>query len=169
MGRLEIAGFSTTCQVRRLGQADRQAVLELYRTNPLFFQMGNTQASMAYVERDMAVLPPGVGPERKYFVGFYEGEALAAVLDLVDGFPMYDVAYIGLYMVRGDLSGQGRGSRIIAELAGALRESGFQSLRLAYSVDNPQASHFWQKNGFQTLYDTDHPDYGHLNVAEYRL
>ena len=169
MRRLDPAWFSRRDTVRLLGPEDRETVLDLYRSNPLFFRMGNTEPSMEHVDRDMTLLPPGVEGERKYFAGFWQGDTLAAVVDLIDGYPTAETAYIGLFMVRGSLSGQGRGSKIVSELAQALGKRGIAVLRLAYDPENPQASHFWQKNGFQTICEAEHPDWGHLNVAEYRL
>lgn len=169
MRRLDPARFSRAYAVRRLGPEDREEILELYRTNLFFFQFGNAVPSAEYVDRDMTVLPPGLHPERKYYAGYYDGGTLAAVLDLVDGYPLYDIAYIGLFMVSGNLSGQGRGSSIITELSHSLKKYGFLKIRLAYSTDNPQSSHFWRKNGFQPIYQSSQPDYGQVTVAERTL
>lgn len=166
MRRLEPARFSGAYRVRLLEEEDIPAVLELYRTNPLFFGSSGQNPGMEQVRRDMTVMPPGVGAGRKYFVGFYEGKMLAAVLDLIDGYPTRDTAYIGLFMVSGPLSGEGRGTALVESLWDYLRQTGISVLRLAYDRENPQSSHFWRKNGFRPIYDTSHPDYGELTVAE---
>ena len=49
---------------------------------------------------------------------------------------------------------QGIGSAIIAELAVYLKSMGFQAIRLAWVKGNPQAEHFWIKNGFEFLKET---------------
>ena len=169
MRRLDAARFSDCYAVRHLNAEDAGAVLELYQSNPLFFRAGHQAPTMDHVRRDMALLPPEVEPERKYFVGLCDGDTLTAVLDLIDGYPTPDTAYLGLFMVHGAASGQGRGSGIVTRLCQALGAAGFSALRLAYDKDNPQSSHFWQKNGFAALYETDSPEYGHLIVAERRL
>ena len=49
---------------------------------------------------------------------------------------------------------KGIGSEIITELSGYLKSVGFQSIRLAWVKGNPQAEHFWIKNGFKFLMET---------------
>lgn len=55
--------------------------------------------------------------------------------------------------------GRGLGTEIIEELCSALRNMGFAALRLGWVLGNPQAEHFWHKNGFRETgitYQTEH-------------
>ena len=112
----------------------------------------------------MTLLPPGAAPEDKYFLGYFRGDRLAAVLDLIDGYPSAETAYIGLFMVDGRFSGQGIGSRLVEELLEELKTAGFSRVRLAYQKANPQSTRFWTKNGFQPVEEKPHP-YGTMLVA----
>ena len=47
---------------------------------------------------DMTITPPGFTQKDKYFFGFFENQTLIAVMDLVDGYPMPEIAFIGLFM-----------------------------------------------------------------------
>ena len=43
---------------------------------------------------------------------------------------------------------KGVGSAIISELSGFVCKQGFSNIQLGWVLGNPQAEHFWHKNGF---------------------
>ena len=103
------------------------------------------------MQSDLRLLPPGVARADKYYLGFYQGNTLIAVMDLVDGYPEKETAFIGFFMMKKALQGQGLGSAIIEETAAYLKSIGKAAIRLAIDKDNPQSNHFWNKNGFQVF------------------
>lgn len=144
---MTISNFSTSFQVRKLTEADLEQVLALYQTNPLYFEHFPPLPSLESLANDLVDCPPGKSLSDKYFLGFWEHNRLVAILDLIDGYPTAEIAYIGLFMVDANLSGQGLGSRIMAELLTQLATR-FKKVRLGYVESNPQSSHFWSKVGF---------------------
>ncbi len=150
--------------VRRLQKADLEELYAFCRSNPMYYEHCGAGPSRAGLARDLALLPPGCRAADKYYIGFYAGDLLAAVLDLVAGYPQEDAAFLGFFMVRGSRAGKGEGSRLVNGLAGYLREEGFAAARLGWEKSNPQAGHFWQKNGFVPQYEADHP-YGRMVVG----
>ncbi|HEM3680624.1 TPA: GNAT family N-acetyltransferase [Streptococcus suis] len=138
---------SNRYQVRKLVDADLKQVLASYQTNPLYFEHFPHLPSMESLANDLVECPPGKELSDKYFLGFWDKERLAAILDLIDGYPTAELAYIGLFMVDSRLAGQGLGSKIIAELLSQLATY-FRKVRLGYIESNPQSSHFWSKVGF---------------------
>lgn len=164
MTPLDPARFTACCQVRPLRAEDIPAAVALYRSNPLFCQ--GREITAANVERDRTLLPPYTDRAQKYFVGYFQQNALTAVLDLIAGYPDDKTGFIGLFMVHGDRSGQGLGSRLIEDLSICCREAGLSALRLAYDPDNPQAAHFWSRQGFLPLYESRNAAYGRLMVAQ---
>ena len=72
-------------------------------------------------------------------------------MDLIDGFPNDQTAYIGFYMINHELLGQGIGTKIISEVFHYLYQIGFTHCRLGIDRDNPQSNHFWKKNGFRVI------------------
>ena len=161
---LHIERLSRAYRVRRLAEEDTAQILALCRSNPLYYRHCGTEPSEADIRQDMTLLPPGAAPEDKYFLGYFQGDRLAAVLDLIDGYPSAETAYIGLFMVDGRFSGQGIGSRLVEELLEELKTAGFSRVRLAYQKANPQSTRFWTKNGFQPVEEKPHP-YGTMLVA----
>ncbi|NQJ69152.1 GNAT family N-acetyltransferase [Streptococcus suis] len=144
---MTISYFSTSFQVRKLTETDLEQVLALYQTNPLYFEHFPPLPSLESLANDLVDCPPGKSLSDKYFLGFWDKNNLVAVLDLIDGYPTEDTAYIGLFMVDANLSGQGLGSRIMAELLSQLATY-FKKVRLGYVESNPQSSYFWSKVGF---------------------
>ncbi|HFI0563752.1 TPA: GNAT family N-acetyltransferase [Streptococcus suis] len=144
---MKISQFSSRFQVRKLTEADLEQVLALYQTNPLYFEHFPPLPSLESLANDLVDCPPGKSLSDKYFLGFWDKNNLVAILDLIDGYPTEEIAYMGLFMVDANLSGQDLGSRIMAELLPQLATR-FKKVRLGYVESNPQSSHFWAKLGF---------------------
>lgn len=64
---------------------------------------------------------------------------------------------------------QGIGSQMIEEVCDVLTKEGFGSIRLAWVKGNPQAEHFWKKNGFQVLKETSSNAADSVMLAERKL
>lgn len=162
--------LSEKYQVRILTQEDIPAVLELMRGNPQYYRYcgGDAVPTEQGIRRDMSITPPGTAPEDKYYVGFFQNETLAAVMDLIDGYPDGATAFIGFFMLNMALQGTGEGSRIISHLCGVLGTLGCQAVRLGIDEGNPQSTHFWQKNGFQVIRRVPQ-EQGVVLLAERRL
>ncbi len=152
---IDISRLSRRYAVRELGEADADAVLRLCQPNTLYYEYCRAEPTMAQVLGDMRIAPPGIGPSDKHYVGFCQNDALVAVMDLIDGYPEPEYAYIGFFMMNAALQGAGVGSAIIGEAAACLKSAGKRAIRLAIAKDNPQATHFWKKNGFAVVKEVD--------------
>ncbi len=56
------------------------------------------------------------------------------------------------------VQGKGVGSAIISEMSQFICSQGYSDIQLGWVKDNPQAEHFWHKNGFKEtgkMYDMD--------------
>lgn len=146
--RLPVEDFSTRYRVRRLEEADLPALWALCRGNPQFYAHCPPPATEESLREDMAALPPRKSLNDKYYLGFFDGERLIAVLDLIAGFPKPEIAFWGFFMLDAACQGQGRGTALVSELCAALVRQGFRAVRLGWVRGNPQAEHFWNKNGF---------------------
>ena len=104
---MEISEFSKTYQVRRLGRDDVDAIYELCRENRIFYRYHEPFVTKESILDDMEALPPGKSREDKYYVGFFEGGSLVAIMDLILGYPEKSIAFIGLFMT--DVRYQHRG------------------------------------------------------------
>ncbi|MCD8382555.1 MAG: GNAT family N-acetyltransferase [Clostridiales bacterium] len=145
--RFDIAALSQTCAVRPLNGNDLPELLTLCRGNPQYYRHCPPTVSEETLRSDMTALPPGKTAEDRYYLGFWSGERLAAVLDLVLGYPDGETAFIGFFMVAREMQGRGFGSALVEELCAALNQK-YRRIRLAYVRDNRQSESFWRKNGF---------------------
>ena len=165
---LDISGLSRRYAVRRMTDADADAILALCLQNTRFYDCCGQQPSRELVLNDLHMTPPGMDETSKYYVGFYDDSILVAVMDLIDGYPDPGTAFIGFFMMNRTLQGQGTGTAIVGEVCRYLKESGFTAARLAIDKGNPQSTHFWRKNGFIAVSEVDRDGWTVL-VAERRL
>lgn len=147
-GRLDPAALSARYAVRRLTEADVPAVLKLCRGNPLYYEHCPPPPTEETVRADMAALPPRKTLADKYYLGFFEGDRLCAVLDLITAYPRPEIAFWGFLMLDATLQGQGRGTALVSELCAVLAAKGFRTVRLGWAASNLRAERFWKKNGF---------------------
>lgn len=96
--------------------------------------------------------PEGLAAGAKKVLGFWEGERLVAVVDLLRGYPDEHTAFIGLLEVHGQHQGRGAGAaayRGVEEyVARAWPE--VRTFRLAVVDTNAeQARGFWERQGFE--------------------
>ena len=139
---MEITEISKNYQVRRLGRDDVDAIYELCRENRIFYRYHEPFVTKESILDDMEALPPGKSREDKYYVGFFDGGSLAAIMDLILGYPEKSIAFIGLFMTDVRFQHRGVGSQMV---------SGCEKIRLGVDKGNPQSHAFWTKNRFQTI------------------
>lgn len=165
MNGIDPSRFSPRYAVRKMGADDADMIYALMCENAQYFAYCGRGPSLENIREDLEKLPPGKMAQDKYYVGFFAGNCLLAVLDLIDGYPDEKTAYIGFFMMNIAHQGQGIGSRIILELFDYLEQAGFSRLMLGYDRENPQSRHFWHKNGFQDM-KTIMQDGGAIIVAQ---
>lgn len=137
--------------VRFLTENDIDLVIDLCKGNPLFYEHTIARPTKENILEDMRLTPPGIDLKDKYYVGYFDNETLVAVLDLIDGWPSKEIAYIGFFMMNHSYQGKNIGSSIIKELSIFLKSINVKYLRLAVDDGNPQSWHFWYKNGFESV------------------
>ena len=165
---LDIEKLSGRFAVRALHESDAETVLALCRENTQFYEYCEAEPSREQVLSDMRATPPGTDLSSKYYIGFFDGGTLAAVMDLIDGWPEPEIAFIGFFMMNRALQGRGLGSAIIGEAAAYLKSTGKTAIRLGIDKANPQSTHFWKKNGFAVIREVDRGEWTVL-LAEKKL
>ncbi len=165
---IDISRLSSRFDIRMLDEGDADLVLSLCLDNPQFYRCCEAEPTREQVLSDMRLLPQGAAPEDKYYFGCFRNGELEAVVDIVDGYPEPGIAFIGFFMVKKELQGQGLGTSLIREAEAYLRSVGKTAVRLAINKGNTQAERFWEKNGFAVIKEVDRSGYAVL-VAEKTL
>ena len=145
---MEITQLSSSDFVRTLEEEDLEMIYRLSVGNRIFYEHHPPFVTRQSILEDMNALPPGKSYDDKFYIGFFSGNNLIAIMDLIHGFPQGDIAFIGLFMMDPQYQGKGTGSRIIQECIAYLRRQGFRSVQLGVDKGNPQSLAFWKKNGF---------------------
>ncbi len=168
MKNIQIEKLSGAYTIRRLTDADVPMLYAWMLRNDQYFRYCGGSTTPERVRQDLTLCPPGTTPAQKHYVGFFGADTLVAVMDLIDGYPDADTAFIGFFMMNKDLQGQGTGTAIVREVLAALRALGYTAVRLGIDKENPQSNHFWRKNGFTVLREAAQ-ERGIVLLAERRL
>lgn len=145
---MELNKLSTQYHVRFLEKEDVEIIYALCSGNELFYRYHPPFVTRERILEDMQLLPPDKEEKDKFYIGFFEGSGLVAVMDLILAYPREEVAYIGFFMMNKEYQGKGIGTQIISECAKYLAGLQFEKIRLAIDQGNPQSKAFWMKNGF---------------------
>lgn len=155
---MNILFFSNHFDVRRLDKTDVTDIYALCSKNSLYYQYCPPFVTEQSILDDMIALPSGKEAYDKYYVGYYKGEKLIAVMDFIMAYPDEKTAFIGFFMTEAGIQNTGIGSSIINDLCYYLTDIGLSTVRLGWVKGNPQAEHFWHKNNFTETgiaYDTN--------------
>ena len=152
---MDLSALSKCYSIRKMDDSDADSILELCRGNAQYYLYCQAEPSREQILNDLHITPPGIDPSDKYYIGFYDGNTLVAVMDLIDGYPGPDTAFIGFFMMRKEFQGNQVGSAIIQETAAYLKTLGMTAIQLGIDKGNPQSTHFWKKNGFVVKEEID--------------
>lgn len=145
---MNITDLSDTYIVRYMGADDVASIVELCKGNHQYYEHCPPFVTKESVRKDMSALPPRNVKEDKHYVGFYDGEKLVAVLDIIERCPNQATVFIGFFMLDKEYQGRGIGTSIISRMKKELKRD-FSYIRLGYVETNTQAKGFWIKNGFE--------------------
>ena len=166
---MEVMKLSKQYAVRVLRESDAKQVYALELGNLLYFDYCPPAPSISAVLSDMHALPPGKTMDDKYFVGYFEGEQLVVIMDLILNYPEESLAWIGLFMVDEAYRRKGIGSMIMEGCLACLKDNGFTHVRLGYMKGNAESRHFWLKNGFFETGEERENDHGMVIMMEREL
>ena len=147
--------LSKRYNVRKMNTNDVPLILSLCTNNEQYYRFYPPIATVESINHDLTVLPPNKTMDDKYYLGFFEDKSLVAVMDLIMDCPSKGIAFIGFFMLDKSRQNKGIGTLIIDELCSSLKQMGINSIRLAWVKDNPVPNHFWKKNGFKPIKDTE--------------
>ena len=148
-GSFDIQSLATDYDVRRITESGITDVYRLAKSNGRYYRMMHAVPTRESLTEVISDIPGDAGNENKYFVGFYDDERLVAVLDLITGYPEKKEAFIGWFMVNGEMQGRGIGSQIFADVRAALKGEGYETVSLGCVRENAEAISFWEGQGFK--------------------
>ncbi len=147
--KLDIQSLATDYEVRRITEAEISDVYRLCKSNKRYYRAMRSVPTRESLTEVISDIPGDAGTENKFFVGFYEDGDLIALMDLITEYPEKNAAFIGWFMVEGNMQGQGIGSRIFADVRASLKGWGFDRVSLGCVKENAEAIAFWEGQGFK--------------------
>lgn len=165
--RLPLYTLRSEYAVRELTHADVPEMLRVAQSNPLFYQYMRPDPTPENIAADLTALPPRRTMADKHFLGWFDGDRLVAMMDLITHHPKQDMAFIGWYILDAAQQGRGLGRRLVSDVLAMLRSQGVSEVRLGRIEGNPQSERFWHVCGFEEnglSYDTE--DYRVLVMAK---
>lgn len=166
---MNIQSFSKKYAVRILDKKDVSKILFLCQRNEMYYEYCPPFATRENILEDMNAVPPGKTIEDKFYIGFFDARKLIAVMDFIRDYPENGKAFIGFFMTDKLVQNKGTGSMIIDELCEYLSFADFSAVRLAWVKGNPQAEHFWLKNGFSKIGERNDTNGHNVVLAERKL
>ncbi|MCQ2424833.1 MAG: GNAT family N-acetyltransferase [Lachnospiraceae bacterium] len=145
----DIQSLATDYDVKRITESEITDVYRLAKSNGRYYRTMHAVPTRESLTEVISDIPGDAGSENKYFVGFYDDERLVAVIDLITGYPEAKEAFIGWFMVNGEMQGKGIGSQIFADVRAALKGQGYESVSLGCVRENTDAIAFWEAQGFR--------------------
>ena len=152
---MDIAKLSNKYIVKYLDKSNLDEIVDIFINNPQFYSYTDAKPTKEQAISDMNITPSGIEIAKKHYVGFYDNNELIAIMDLIDGYPINDIAYIGFFMMKKSYQRKGIGSSIINNVEKYLKDIGKNKVRLAIDKGNPESSSFWNKLGYRVIRETD--------------
>lgn len=98
--------------MQRLKEADVDEIYALFVENSMFYRYYPPNVTRESILADMKALPPKRTYEDKYYTGYFDGEKLVAVMDLILCYPNEETAFVGLFMMEKGSQGRGLALRL---------------------------------------------------------
>ena len=147
---INLEALSTEYKATRITEADISPVYKLAKSNIKYYEAIKSVPTVESLTEIISEVPEGAGENSKSFVGFYnKDDVLVAVMDLITGYPESDDAFIGWFMVDGEMQGRGIGSGIFADVRAAMKAEGYDYMSLGCIKENADAMKFWESQGFK--------------------
>jgi ribosomal protein S18 acetylase RimI-like enzyme len=139
-------------EIIRITEKHYMDLYQLQKTNSYYFSCVQDHP-VTYDEAvsDVSALPPHTNYSQKFFIGFYKGQELEAIMDYIEGYPSQEYVFIGLFIINGNKQRKGIGSDIIRHFLDTLKDNRVEKVRLGCNLENIRGFQFWNSMGFKEI------------------
>ena len=113
----------------------------------VIFEIGHAPDE-EYVRQFFEATPPDLGPECLIHFAVMEGDAIAGILCIADGYEFPEDWWLGLVLLDPAYRGRGIGKKAIDQTKARAAAAGRQALKLAVLDANIRGKMFWAREGF---------------------
>jgi len=132
-------------KIKKIAKEDYDNLYNLELLNIDFYLCTQGRA-VTYEEavQDITELPPNTTHDQKFYIGFYDNDKLAAVMDYIEDYPSKGIVWIGFFMIDITVKRKKLGTKIISEFINALKKNDIYKLQLGCVDSNNVGMHFWK-------------------------
>lgn len=135
--------------VKPLTQADVSAILAFQAEHPEYHRHYQVEpVTKADILADLQALPARALPEQKFYLGFYQGDELVVLVDLVLDHPQANCAWLGLIMTNAAKLRQGYATKVLTAVKQALKREGYTELLTSTALSDETAQAFLTAQNF---------------------
>jgi ribosomal protein S18 acetylase RimI-like enzyme len=140
---------------RLMGPDDEAQVQALFESDPDYFRLVHGAPAGPAEAKDLFnELPEGKEYHDKFVYSVFDrGEALAAVIDLVRGYPNDETWYLGLIFVAPASRNTGLGTRVLDAICAHIKQQGGRAIRLGVVRGNVGARALYDRAGFHFIHE----------------
>lgn len=153
--------------IKKISENEYVELHALHKTNSEYYSyIQDHEVTLDESIEDTVALPPNIGSDSKFYIGFYNNDKLEAIMDYIEGYPSGKIIWIGLFMVDGNLKRRGIGRNIMSGFLGSISDSDFKSVQLGVIEANFKAKQFWESFGFNEIRRSaiSHEDGSSINI-----
>jgi GNAT superfamily N-acetyltransferase len=138
-----------------LGAAERGELERLFQACADYVQLVEGRPpSSEQADELLGELPPGSSPDDKHVLGVRDAAGrLVGVVEVVRGYPARGAWFLGLLLLLPSERGRGAGERVYRAVESWVRGQGADAMYLAVVEQNPRATRFWERLGFERVYE----------------
>ncbi|RPJ22687.1 MAG: GNAT family N-acetyltransferase [Chloroflexi bacterium] len=106
-------------------------------------------------------VPPGRSPRDKFMYGLLDRQgSIVGLLEGMRHYPDETVWWIGLLLLAPEVRGRGLGRKLVHSFCEYVRSEQGTSIMLGVVEENKSAYHFWQRQGFERVRQTEPRPFG---------
>lgn len=126
-----------------------EAIQNLFNRAPKYFKSIQGDIAGPHEAKEaLTIRPPQTEPSQKHNLGVYLEHELIGYIDLIDGYPSRNYAYLGLLLFGEEIQNRGLGRTTFEKIESFVKSwAHIEILRLGVA-DTNDVTGFWQKMGF---------------------
>jgi ribosomal protein S18 acetylase RimI-like enzyme len=143
--------------IRSVEPNDTAEIQSLFESDPSYFELvPGAPPGPSEAQSLVSALPKGKGHRDKFVYAVFDSHGtIAAVIDLIRGYPESDVWFLGLLFVAPWTRNIGLGSRIIDAICANVKQRGGRAIRLGVVRGNVRARTLYERNEFHFICESE--------------
>lgn len=139
--------------LERIDIYSEQKLQEVFNRSPRYFKYveGVNNVPKEAARETIEAIPLNIPRSNKYVFLIKANQEYIGAVDLIDGYPENDTAFIGLLIIVENQQAKGMGMKVYDKLEGFIKEQLKSSKVMLAIVETNPVEGFWKKMGFEKI------------------